>query len=65
MALQEISQGNPLGLPICKQCGRLMDITRVETDVSENGPELQMFECTACGSTLQRSVKTRGRQRGG
>jgi hypothetical protein len=50
---------NPLGLPICKECGRLMAITRVEPGIADDGPELQTFECPECQSTVQRSVPRR------
>ncbi len=50
-------QDNPLGLPICRQCGRLMSISRVEPDpLDDDGPEMQTFECTDCGSVVTRSV---------
>jgi hypothetical protein len=60
---QPLTARNELNLPICKQCQRLMTITRIAPDwLRDDGSEIQTFECVACSGSVTRSV--RGGDRG-
>jgi len=54
---QPSTVGNPLNLPTCGQCRRLMAVTRIEPDwLRDDGSEVQTFECAACGGSVTRFI---------
>src|SRR6266571_1253662 len=55
---QPSTVGNPLNLPTCGQCRRLMAVTRIEPDwLRDDGSEVQTFECAACGGSVTRFIR--------